>query len=260
MQPALSGEYPSAPSHPGARGAIPYAALIVSLLLHLTPWFGVLGQPKIEVAGDRDFDLGTVFQGDQMTRNLDITNAGSGLLRIEQVAPSCGCTAVSISKNTLDRYDTAHLSITFNSGHYSGRVRKTITIVSNDPGRRNLVVSFTANVTGILQATPALLYMSHVPPDSLRSGTVLLHNIGARTVTVLAMSDTSQLTSATLHRTTIAAGDTTILTLWVRPHSEGLFEGEVALETDYPGRSLVRIKYMVEADGGSSDSNSVKGR
>ena len=230
------------------------------VILHLAAGISALAQPKIEVAGGAEFDLGTILEGAQMTRTLAILNAGSAPLHIEQVAPSCGCTRASISKNVLSRNDTGYLSIAFNSEHFSGRIRKSITIVSDDPKQRNLVVSFTAYVTGILKPTPAVLYLSHVPIDSLRSGTVRLQNIGSKTLTVLSVFDTSGLARPSIQRMMILPRDTTLLTVWVRPDREGLFQGEIIVETDYPGQSRARIHYMVEAGGPFPDSSSIEHR
>ncbi len=107
--------------------------------------------PKPAITADvTSFDFGDVVNGEIVSRNVTITNNGKGVLQVESVSTSCGCTTAVLDPMTLEPGQSGTLHIEFDSGAHgpelTGQVLREIFIVSNDPQQPELKIEFTANV------------------------------------------------------------------------------------------------------------------
>jgi hypothetical protein len=105
------------------------------------------GQPDIAVAIALH-DFGQVTQGQVVSTEIAMRNAGSGDLTIEAVSTSCGCTTAQIQPGVIPAGGEGKLIIRYDSGAHpdSGRVRRHIYIASNDPAKKEVEVIITADV------------------------------------------------------------------------------------------------------------------
>jgi len=67
-------------------------------------------------------------------------------LIIRDVKSSCGCTAVSPSKNIVTANESVPLKVVFDSTGKSGRQNKTITVITNDPKNPTTVLRISSNI------------------------------------------------------------------------------------------------------------------
>lgn len=105
------------------------------------------GQPDITVAAMRH-DFGQVKQGDVVTTEIPVRNAGKGNLKIEAVSTSCGCTTAEVKPEVIPPGGEGKLTVRYNSGAHpdKGRVQRHIYIASNDPDQTETEVIITADV------------------------------------------------------------------------------------------------------------------
>jgi len=99
-------------------------------------------QPHITLS-EESWDFGTISQGDKVSRKFKIFNAGKGILKINQVRTSCGCTAAIIASKTIKPAENTEIEVTFRSGKREGRVIKYIFIDSNDPDEPHKRITIT---------------------------------------------------------------------------------------------------------------------
>jgi hypothetical protein len=83
---------------------------------------------------EKEFDFGTLKQGDKTTHEFPFKNNGKRDLIIRDVQTSCGCTAVD-SKKVVKPGETSTIKVTFNSAGKTGKQNKSITIITNVPGQ-----------------------------------------------------------------------------------------------------------------------------
>ncbi len=89
-------------------------------------------KPKI-VFEEQVYDFGRIYIGEKMQHGFKFRNYGSGVLLINNVSSSCGCTAALVSKNKLFKDEEGAVEIKFNTGNYVGKVTKSVIVNSNDP-------------------------------------------------------------------------------------------------------------------------------
>jgi mono/diheme cytochrome c family protein len=103
-----------------------------------------LDGPRLEVADS--IDLGEVKQGELAEYLVKFSNTGTEELRIEEVATSCGCTAVVLSSRVLAPGEEGELKITLDTFGKRGKIIKTISIFSNDYLEPEKIIQATAEV------------------------------------------------------------------------------------------------------------------
>ncbi|MDP2890932.1 MAG: DUF1573 domain-containing protein [Bacteroidota bacterium] len=92
------------------------------------------------------FDFGDIKPGSKVEHTFNLKNIGKRDLVIRDVKSSCGCTAVSPSKNMIAANESVPLKVVFDSAGRSGRQNKTITIITNDPKNPTTVLRIATNI------------------------------------------------------------------------------------------------------------------
>ncbi|HEY3373322.1 MAG TPA: DUF1573 domain-containing protein [Prolixibacteraceae bacterium] len=92
------------------------------------------------------FDFGDIKPGSKVEHTFNLKNDGKKDLIIRDVKSSCGCTAVSPSKNIVSSGESVPLKVTFDSTGKNGRNNKTITVITNDPKNPTTVLRISSNI------------------------------------------------------------------------------------------------------------------
>ncbi len=78
-----------------------------------------------------EHDFGKVVQGERVKYKFKFKNTGSENLIITEANASCGCTAPKYDKKPIPPDTESTIDVEFNSGGFSGKQIKTITIFAN---------------------------------------------------------------------------------------------------------------------------------
>jgi len=96
------------------------------------------GGPVIEF-DQREFEFGTVNEGDVIEGTFKITNSGKSDLIILSAKASCGCTVPSWPKEAIKPGDSGALTFKFNTRGKPNKQNKSITITSNAEKTREVL-------------------------------------------------------------------------------------------------------------------------
>lgn len=92
------------------------------------------------------FDFGDIKPNSKNEHTFNLKNTGKMDLIIRDVKSSCGCTAVSPSKNMVSSGESVPLKVVFDSTGKSGRQNKTITVITNDPKNPTSILRISSNI------------------------------------------------------------------------------------------------------------------
>lgn len=92
------------------------------------------------------FDFGDIKPATKNEHTFMLKNTGKRELVIRDVKSSCGCTAVTPSKNIVPSGESVPLKVTFDSTGKSGRQNKTITVITNDPKNPTTILRISSNI------------------------------------------------------------------------------------------------------------------
>lgn len=101
--------------------------------------------PVVTYDGD-SFDFGNIKPNTKNEHTFNLKNTGKKDLIIRDVKSSCGCTAVTPSKNVVPSGESVPLKVTFDSTGKIGRQNKTITVITNDPKNPTTVLRIASNI------------------------------------------------------------------------------------------------------------------
>jgi len=101
--------------------------------------------PKVVFNSER-FNFGKVKDGDLVKYSFIISNEGNSDLIIRKTKASCGCTATKPEKTLLVKGESCKINITFNTKNRPGRQHKTVTVITNDPKKSDIVLHIEGTV------------------------------------------------------------------------------------------------------------------
>ncbi len=179
-----------------------------------------------------DFNFGKVYNGQQVEYIFKFENRGNDTLKIKRVRPTCGCTAVILTNNTIPPGKKGEIKTTFRSGAYRGNVKKSISVLSNDPDTP--IYKLTISGTVIEEIS--------IKPGTINFGTINAEKQSERTVniTVKSQSDpgfiikkiTSSKPFVDASITVVNNGEYTINVVFKDYDKIGRFSGKIFLETN----------------------------
>lgn len=123
--------------------------------------------PKVQV-DPMVIDLGTIDEGNSFERFLEVKNVGDGVLVVEEVKTSCGCTAAAVDGTTeLKAGQSQKVKVTFNSkGQQEGDITKKLTVTTNDPAQKSTEVTLKAKIHVPVRWNPKYLQLDAVNPKA----------------------------------------------------------------------------------------------
>ncbi len=87
--------------------------------------------PSPLVFDSRQYDFGTIQQGESVTHVFKFKNNGDKPVIIENAQASCGCTVPEKPEGPVGPGETGEIKVTFNSAGKVGAQNKTITMTTN---------------------------------------------------------------------------------------------------------------------------------
>jgi len=138
------------------------------------------GTPKAEVTG-KVYDFGSVLNAVPVAHVFKIHNAGMGTLIIGGVQTSCGCTAAKPTRNQLAPGEDSDIAVTFDTRFDKGPATRTITVSTNDPAAKSIVLTIKGDVKVQVDAAPAQVAFGDVKHGTDQTRQVLLNDLVAGT-------------------------------------------------------------------------------
>ena len=87
-----------------------------------------------------EFDGGSVLAGEKVVYAFKFRNTGQEDLELIQVKASCGCTATAPKDKIIPGGGESEIVATFDSRGRSGLQQKTITVTTNDPDQKTIIL------------------------------------------------------------------------------------------------------------------------
>lgn len=131
---------------------------VSALIVAFGAIFGA-GGPSIRFE-KRTHDFGKL-KGDEKTRfDWIFHNDGDAPLKILGTRPSCGCTMTLLEEDEIPPGGSGVIAVTFDAAGQDGSVRKTLSVISNDPDASVLRLTLLADVEGLPEET---IFDGHPP-------------------------------------------------------------------------------------------------
>jgi hypothetical protein len=152
------------------------ACLSILLALHC-PAVAAEGAPPgpRAVPLETSFDAGTLRQGEPIVHRFVIRNEGSDELRLVEVRAGCGCTSTH-QDDRIPPGGTGTVQATVKTERMKGRIRKYVTVRTDDPRAESIRLELTAEIVPALEVTPS----EHVAFGRVEAGTRMVRTVTVR--------------------------------------------------------------------------------
>lgn len=135
--------------------------------------------PRI-VFDETGYDGGAVDAGSRVAHTYRFRNAGGLNLVIDNVRPSCDCTAVITGSPVVPPGAEGAVAVEFDTTDVVGPQQKTASVYSNDPAQPVTTLTLAAGVRSDVAADPPRLYVGHVSRGQTASTSVRI--VGGATI------------------------------------------------------------------------------
>ena len=210
--------------------------LLMAVFSHLMVWAQSSDVPSALLFEHTEWDFGTINEVDGEVRHtFRYRNTSEGLVAIERVYSSCGCTTGEYSRRPLRAGGEGEFTVVFNPADRGGKVDKTVTL-TYDKGRGRTEL----HIKGRVVARPHSLEEEY--PYDLGGGVRCDSSI--KPFGRVAVGKTK---SKTLALANSSERSVTIGVQWER--ESGALEVNVPLDLEPKERALVTLTYAPEALG-----------
>lgn len=207
-----------------------YAALLTNLLLAATAF----AAPELTVT-EPTYNFGTITQGKKVQHNFVIRNSGDAPLHIKEVNVACGCTAAKPSASQIAPGKSAEIQVVFDSASFSGKVQKSVAVISNAGKAPNFVLNMEGNILEPLQYTPRQVSLGSLKSGGSKQATVSITNRDSAAVRILSVtltSNTLQLKTS-MKKSELKPGETGTIELTFTPRPDAkVMSGYLHIITD----------------------------
>lgn len=113
------------------------------------------------------FNFGTIIQGTMVAHKFKFKNTGTSKLIINNVTPTCNCTAAITSSREIEPGKEGEISVHFDSVNYSGMVTKTIMVATNDQKTPVTMLTLTGDVTAKVVLDPSIIFFGSIKKGAI---------------------------------------------------------------------------------------------
>jgi uncharacterized cupredoxin-like copper-binding protein len=199
--------------------------------------------PELTVI-EGNYNFGTIPQGKKVQHNFVIKNSGDAPLAIKELVVSCGCTAAKQSSSLIAPGKSAEIQVVFDSSNFSGKVQKSVSLVTNAGKSPNFTFNLDGTIVEALQFSPRQLSLGAIKPGVAKQTTVTVTNREGNTVKLLSVnltSNTLQLKSS-IKKSELKPGETGTVELTITPRSDAkIMSGYLHIVTDSSQKKEITI-------------------
>jgi hypothetical protein len=216
-----------------------HVALLTNLLMATTAF----AAPELSVI-EPNFNFGTIVQGKKVQHNFVIKNSGDAPLQIKDLNIACGCTAAKPSASVVAPGRSAEIQVVFDSTNFSGKVQKSVAVVSNAGKAPNYVLTMEGSILEPLQSAPRQINLGAVKAGVAKQASVTITNRDSAPVKILSVtltSNTLQL-KTNIKKTELKLNDTGTIELNFTPRSDAkIMSGYLHITTDSAHKKEITI-------------------
>jgi hypothetical protein len=139
------------------------AVLVGVVSTHSGAW--AQSGPKL-VIPEREFDFGSVSQGQKVEHEFVVRNDGDEDLLIQRIAPSCGCTAAAMSAGAVKPGSSEKIKVAFNTAGFYGTKTKSVSILTNARENPEAVLKMKGVIVRGVTVDPERIDLGEVAPGT----------------------------------------------------------------------------------------------
>lgn len=200
-----------------------------------------------------EYGFGKIAPGTVVEHDFIYRNKGNDTLVIDNVRPTCGCTAAQPTKKRLAKGEEGKIHISFNSKGFTGNIEKSIRVMSNDPKNGTAMLRFTGTIAVEVQTSPVSIFVQQKKGEEIPPQVIEVKNLSGKPLNIIAVECSSPAlttnTPASVLPIEIAKDSRLIVTVKIDPTSlEKSWQevGNILIKTDNKMNPEFKVPVYVE--------------
>ncbi len=207
------------------------------------------GVPKL-VVPEPVFDFGQRDNSETVTHHFVLRNEGTGVLKIESVRASCGCTTTELPTDTLAPGEELKLETQTNLRGRQGPQTKTVTVFSNDPEQPSLRLTMKGDALASIAIEPMNIQFGRVEDDQPREAKVTIKSTKEDVSFSVLSSELSDLNFITHEvKEIVPQREYELIVKAEGPLPVGHHNGRIIVRTDSRERAVIWVPISMQVIG-----------
>jgi len=197
--------------------------------------------PRLEFA-ELSHHAGEIAQGESIRHRFAFRNAGGRELRLRDVRISCDCRVRVDADEVIAAGATGTIELELDTSNLAGAIRRTASVLSNDPQAPVLRLMLTADVAPIVVIEPRELYVGLVKPGERAKAEARVSFADGSRAEFLELTATGAV--AEPHWTTTVDTDSgrSFSLVIAEDAPLGRFAETIVIRTDHPQRRRIEVR------------------
>jgi len=185
-------------------------------------------------------DFGQIKDGEVVKYTYVFTNVGGAILQVSNVQASCGCTTAGEWTRQVEPGKTGNIPIQFNSGGFSGKVGKSITVTCNDTNQPTVMLEIKGSIWKPIDVTPQFAMLNITSETPSNATTVRIVNNEEAPLTLSAPESSNPALAAEL-RTNQPGKEFQLIVKTMPPLPTGNVQGQITLKTSSTNMPIISV-------------------
>lgn len=200
------------------------------------------------------YQAGDIDQGAVIIHDFTFSNTGDQPLSVKVNDCGCGGLKFKTPSAPIQPGKTGTITVSIPTINRKGNFKRDVSIETNDPALKEVVLSISANIFETLSILPPYVDFGRIKKGSMNKQDILIANTGKAPLTILGIAtDPAGMIAIApaLHRATVKPGDKKSLTVSLTPQERtGFIGGTISIKTDRAiiAEKKIHFRAVVDAD------------
>ncbi len=202
-----------------------------------------------------EWNFGFLPQKAEVNHSFILHNKGDAPLTVTKIKIGCSCTKIGEIDNPIDPGDSVAIDITFKSGRYKHRIKKTTIIYTDDPNTAPWDLVIRAEVVkrdesmGAVEVSPRrLAHDKNTLSASHAPDTLIFTNRGDEDLKLILVEPEGSIYSSIDLPPTLKPGESgPVVVAWIKERTGDAYQGAV-ITFAAVGKDTTRVSVPVEID------------
>lgn len=141
-------------------------------------WLNILhGESPRLVVLEPEYNFGKINSNKLVEHDFILRNAGTSILKIENIQTICGCTTAEMVKDEITPNEEVPIHVMFDTKGRQGPQIQSVTIASNDPANPTLELRIVGEAIASIHIEPMAVQFGRIEDENPRKATVVIQSI-----------------------------------------------------------------------------------
>ena len=131
--------------------------------------------PRLVVL-EPEYNFGKINSNKLVEHDFILRNAGTSILKIENIQTTCGCTTAEMVKDEIALNEEVPIHVMFDTKGRQGPQTQSVTIASNDPANPTLELRIVGEAIASIHIEPTAVQFGRIEDDNPREAKVVIQS------------------------------------------------------------------------------------